>query len=183
MLPMNLQNNFLQFLKNSELVFKGVRFDVRRCDVPTSTGKKKPHEAMVHPGAVVILPIIEDSIVLIRNYRFAVGETLWELPAGTLEPDESPEKTAPRELAEETGYQAKLIEPLITFFSSPGVSNEILYTYIAKDLTFVGQNLDETEIITTEIIPWSNVMSMVKNGEIRDSKSLVTLLYYSSFCK
>lgn len=171
--------NLDHFLNHSTLAFKGVRFDVRACDVPTSCGGFRRHEAVVHPGAVVILPILDQSsIIMIRNYRFAVGETLWELPAGTLEPNEDPEASAYRELAEETGYQAKSMDFLGRFYSSPGISNEVLTSYVAKDLQFVGQNLDDTEVITAEIIAWDKVFEMIQSGEIRDNHALSTIFLY-----
>lgn len=174
-------SNLNEFIKNSTLAFKGVRFDVRACDVSGKTGKRHRHEAVVHPGAVVILPLMDDdSIVMIRNFRFAVGETLWELPAGTLEPDEDPETSAYRELAEETGYQAKSMEMLGCFYSSPGISNEVLTAFVARDLVFVGQDLDDTENITTEILSWDKVQELVNRGEIRDSHALCTFFLFRS---
>lgn len=171
--------NLDQFLNNSTLAFHGVRFDVRACNVSTSTGELRRHEAVVHPGAVVILPIWDDnSILMIRNFRFSVGETLWELPAGTLEPNEDHEKTAYRELAEETGYEAKSMEMLGRFYSSPGISNEVLTAYVARDLHFVGQNLDDTEVITAEAVPWDKVLEMARSGEIRDNHALSTIFLY-----
>ncbi len=120
----------------------------------------------------------EDSIVMIRNQRVAVGEVLWELPAGTLEPEEAPAVTAYRELIEETGYEAAEIESLTNFYSSPGICNEVMHVYVAKDLKFVGQQLDAREVITPEIVSWSKVMKMIKSGEIKDGKTLTTLLFY-----
>lgn len=155
-------------------LFTGVRFSVY---------KKGKGEFIAHPGAVVILPVLQDQVILIRNERFAVGETLWELPAGTLEPNEEPAVTAARELIEETGYKAKNIELLTTFFTSPGISNELMYAYAAQDLEEVGQNLDEEEKITVEILPWEKVMQMVRDGAVRDGKTIAALLYYACFKK
>lgn len=159
----------------STKVYTGVRFDVYR------TESKK--EFIAHPGAVVIVPMLKDKLILIRNERFAVGETLWELPAGTLEPGEKPETTALRELIEETGYRAKSIEHLTTFFTSPGISNEKMYAYAATDLEEVGQNLDVGEKITVEILTWDKVMRMIKEGEIRDGKTIASLLYFACYKK
>lgn len=182
--PIKAMSNLGHFLDNSSLAYHGVRFDVRACEVPAKNGQTRRHEAMVHPGAVVILPLWEDdAVVMIRNYRFAVGETLWELPAGTLEADETPQTSALRELVEETGYQAKIIEPFPPFYSSPGISNEVLYAYVAKELHFVGQKLDDTEMISTEILPWQQILSMIRCGEIRDNKTLTTLLFYWTYFK
>lgn len=171
-----------QFLKNSSLVYQGVRFDIRSCEFQTKTGDLKQYEAIIHPGAAVILPLLDnDSIVMIRNQRMAVGETIWELPAGTLEPKEEPAATALRELAEETGYQAKSIRLLTTFYSSPGISNEVMHAFVAEKLHFIGQNLDAGEVITPEILTWKQVLAMIRSGEIRDAKTLITLLFYRAF--
>ena len=169
-------------LKSYERAFQGSRFDVLIQEVPAPSGKPHKREVIIHPGAVVLLPIVDPhSIILIRNERFVVGETLWELPAGTLEPGESPDQTARRELIEETGYECAGLKPLTTFYSSPGICNEVLYAYVAEDLSFVGQNLDECEKITVETLPWPQVLQMIQNHEIRDGKSLATLLYYHAF--
>ncbi|MBA3237821.1 MAG: NUDIX hydrolase [Parachlamydiaceae bacterium] len=168
-----------KFLKNSSLVYQGVRFDLRRSEFLTKNGQLKAYEALIHPGAAVILPLMDqDSIVMIRNKRIAIGETIWELPAGTLEHKEEPAASALRELAEETGYQAESIQLLTTFYSSPGISNEVMHAFVAKDLHFVGQKLDAGEVITPEILPWTQVMKMIHSGEIRDAKTILTLLFY-----
>jgi ADP-ribose pyrophosphatase len=102
----------------------------------------------VHPGAVVVLPLLDaDTIVMIRNFRPSVGATLLELPAGTLEADEPAEACAGRELIEETGYRAGRIEPLVDFYTSPGVLSERMFAFVARELSHVGQQLDEGEEI------------------------------------
>lgn len=172
------------FLENSTLVFKGVRFDVRASEIILDSQKKVYREAVIHPGAVVILPVMSaEHILMIQNQRFAVGETLWELPAGILELYEAPLTTAHRELVEETGYTAKTMTPLTKFYTSPGFCNEMIYAYVAKELDFVGQHLEEGETISTALLPWKKVLEMIQTGEIRDAKTLTTLLFYSSLCK
>lgn len=168
-------------LENGKKLFEGIRFSVYGIE-KTVGGKTYQRQAVVHPGAVVILPLLNDKTVLmIQNYRFAVGESLWELPAGTLEPDEDPKQTATRELIEETGYQSENIQFLTHFFTSPGICSEKMHAYLATDLTFVGQHLEETEEITVHPFSWNQVMGMIKEGNIKDGKTLATLLYYRSF--
>ena len=134
--------------------------------------------------AVVILPMLDDqTVVLIRNERFAVGQTLWELPAGTIEKGEDPLVCAGRELREETGYEAAKIDRLIEFYPSPGFCTELLTTFLARDLVFKGQELDETERITTEAIPLKESIQMVRDNRIRDAKTAATLLYYQTFLR
>lgn len=162
---------------------QGSRFDVYQLDLPARTPGKpaQTRELIVHPGAVVILPILDDKIVMIRNKRWAVNETLWELPAGTLEPPELPLVCAGRELIEETGYEAKSIEPLLDFYSCPGFCTELLYCFIARDLKQVGQRLEETEDIVVEPLPVNRVLDMVRSNEIRDGKSIAAILHYHTF--
>lgn len=160
-------------LKNSTLAFKGTRFEVRQID---------NRDVVIHPGAVVILPLLDkNQLILIKNERFAVGETLWELPAGTREPQEHPQLTAERELIEETGYQAEHIEYMTSFYTTPGFSNERMFAYVAKGLSYVGQNLDASEKITIEKVSWSKALEMIKSGEIHDGKTLATLLFFQQF--
>ncbi|MBA2728293.1 MAG: NUDIX hydrolase [Parachlamydiaceae bacterium] len=174
--------NLKALLENSILGFHGRRFDVRTLEMTSNDGQAISREIVIHPGAVVILPLLDhETVVMIRNERLATGEILWELPAGTLEPEEPPAHTAVRELIEETGYRAEEIEPMTNYYTSPGICNEAMYAYIAKGLTFVGQNLDESEKITIEAIKWPLLLEMVKNGQIRDGKTIATLLYYHTF--
>jgi ADP-ribose pyrophosphatase len=166
-------------LRNSERVYEGTRFSVHQQVSRATNGSRVVREMIAHPGAVTILPILEQGeIVLIRNQRYAVGTALWELPAGTIEIGEEPEETAARELEEESGYRATTLLPLTQFFTSPGISNEIMYTYIAKGLSYIGQRLDNGEEIEVEVYTWSQIDEMIKSGKICDAKTLVTLLYY-----
>lgn len=178
---MDKTNSLTQVIQQSQRVFKGIRFDVYATDLPGSKGQTVHREFIAHPGAVVILPLLnKDTVVMIRNERFAVGQQLWELPAGTLEPHELPEKTAYRELIEETGYRADNLQPLTQFFTSPGICNELMHAYVAKDLEFVGQQLDESEQIIVETLSWNKIKQMIRHQEILDGKTLTTLLYYLS---
>ncbi len=160
-------------------VFHGVRFDVYSLNLLGKQGKPFRWEYVVHPGAVVILPLLdENTVVMIRNERIAVKQTLWELPAGTLEKNETPPQTAARELVEETGYASSKITPLTEFYTSPGISNEIMYTFLAKDLQPSEQHLDDSEKIIVEPLSWNAILKMMKSGIIKDGKTLAALLYY-----
>lgn len=164
-------------LENYQRVFKGKRFDVYTLDL-----NKRKRELIIHPGAVVIVPILDkDHLIMIRNQRFAVGKELWELPAGTLEPNESPLETAGRELIEETGYKAGKITELTHFYTTPGICNELMYAYLATDLTPGKQALEDTEQITVEIVSWQKALQMARDGIIIDGKTLAALLFYQAF--
>ncbi|MCC6682090.1 MAG: NUDIX hydrolase [Phycisphaeraceae bacterium] len=169
---------------DSVKVLEGARFDVYRIELPRRDGSTKPREVVVPPNAAVILPVMDNGdVVLIRNHRFAVGKTLYEIPAGTLELGEDPDIAAGRELEEETGYAAKQIRRLCQFYPSPGFCTEYMYVYLAEKLTFQGQKLDETERIEVAVTPWSEAMSMIRDGRIIDGKTIATLLYYQTFVK
>ncbi len=174
------------FPQPGPVLLKGARFDVRQVSIPTKeTGQPaKVRELIVHPGAVVILPLLGDGqVALIRNRRWAVGEELWELPAGTLEPPEPPDQCAARELVEETGYQAGKLTHLTDFYSCPGFCTELLHAFLATDLTHVGPQLEETEQIIVEPTRWSRVLDMIRTGLIRDGKTIATLLYHATFMR
>ncbi|MFZ0564707.1 MAG: NUDIX hydrolase [Chlamydiales bacterium] len=162
--------------KNPQTLFHGKRVDLLSIEVD-----HQKREVVSHPGAVVILPLLDaETVVLIRNERYVVQKTLWELPAGTLEKDESPLSCARRELEEETGYQAGSISPLLEFYSTPGFCNEILYTFLAQDLTYVGQNLDDTEKIEVHTLKLTRAIEMIHEGTICDAKTICALLFYQT---
>ncbi|MEX0654424.1 MAG: NUDIX hydrolase [Phycisphaeraceae bacterium] len=168
--------------QEEELIHAGVRFDVRAVGYPMRAGGVQRREVVVPADAVVILPMLADGrVVLIRNERFAVGETLWELPAGTLEADEQPAACAGRELTEETGYVAATLQRLVAFYSSPGFCTEKLTVFLAQGLSYEGQALDETERITAEPVTWDEAMTMVADNRIRDGKTIAGLLYFAQF--
>lgn len=134
-------------------------------------------EVVRHPGAVVILPLADDGrVMLIRNHRFSVDRELYELPAGTLEPPEPPGECAKRELHEEAGCTAATWTFLGRFYTSPGLSDELMWAYAAKGLTMVGQKLEPDERLTVHPTPVAKVMEMIDSGEMIDGKSILTLL-------
>jgi ADP-ribose pyrophosphatase len=165
-----------------ELLLKTRRFDVVRLSYRTVDGALHTREVARHPGAVTILPILDDGrVCLIRNYRVAVDQTLIELPAGTLEPGEDPSVSAARELEEETGYRAAGVRQLCEFFMSPGVLSERMVLFLATGLTAGPTRLEGGEQIEPFVVSWDEAMSLVERGEIRDAKSLVGLLWYDRF--
>lgn len=144
-------------------------------------GESVTRDIIVHPGAVAILPLIDvNHVLLVRNQRPAVGEELWEIPAGTLEAGEPVEQAALRELAEETGYRAGRLARLGEFFPSPGLLTERTQVFVASDLTEGEQQLEADESITPHIISWGQAMAWVQDGTIRDAKTLIALMWYYS---
>jgi len=133
-------------------------------------------DVVVHPGAVLILPLLEpDQVVLIRNYRYVAETELLELPAGTLEPGESPVACAARELEEETGYAAGLLEPLCQFYTTPGFTNEFMHAFIATNLRPTSQHLDENEQIRVETMRLAEALDATADGRIIDAKTIAAL--------
>ena len=156
------------------------KFSVVEHEMATEAGSAAVCRQIVeHPGAVAILPMLSgDRVCLIRNYRIAVGKTLIELPAGTIDPKEPPAVTAVRELQEETGYTAAHWRELPPFFMSPGILNERMYLFVAEGLS-AGQPAREVgEEIENLIVPWQEAVAMAGRGEIEDAKSLVGILLW-----
>ena len=164
---------------NRKKLLEMPRFIVERREYDDGDALPIVRDVVVHPGAVVILPILEAGrIVMIRNIRQAAGERLWELPAGTREPGEPELETAGRELIEETGYRAGSIEPLAEFFTSPGILSELMHAFVATDLTYVGQQLEHGERIDVEPVEADRLRRMMRDGVIRDGKTLAVLGLY-----
>jgi ADP-ribose pyrophosphatase len=162
----------------SELLLKTSKFNVVRETQKSPGGKSKTREIVRHPGACVIVPLLDDGrVCLIRNYRIAVGQTLIELPAGTLEPPEPPHETAERELIEETGYRAAKIELLHAFYLSPGILDEKMHLYLATGLTAGESDREEGEEIENLLVPWAEAVKMVFSEQIQDAKTIVGLLW------
>src|SRR3954464_2513763 len=135
-------------LIEKQVIFDGSKVRLELHHLENDAGARTRREVCVHPGAVVVLPFLDASrILLIRNRRYAVGQILLELPAGTLEKNEDPMNCAGRELLEETGYLAARIKPIGTFYSSPGIFTEKMYAFAAYDLEQQQQALEEGEEI------------------------------------
>lgn len=155
------------------------RFRVVRVEQVTASGQRRTREIVRHPGAVVLLPLVDDDhVCLIRNYRVTIGQTLIELPAGTLEPGEPPLVTAGRELLEETGYVAEQLELLHTYYPSPGIMDERMYLYVARHLTYAAPQRELGEEIDNLVVSWDEALRLIDQGEIRDAKTLAGLLLY-----
>jgi len=166
-------------IEKRELVYEGSVTTGYRVDVRMPDGRLVRRDLIHFSGAAVVLPVLADgSIVLIRNYRFAVGEVLWEIPAGGLAAGEDPAACASRELTEETGYTAGRIEKLGEFYSCPGATDEMLYAYLATDLARGEQNLELYEEISVEVCTEQAVGRMVADGTIHDGKTIATLALY-----
>ncbi len=171
----------------NELIEKQVLYDGKKIRLEVhhladENGKRTRREVCVHNGAVVILPFIDQSnVLLIRNKRYSINQTLIELPAGTLEKKEDPMNCAGRELLEETGYLAGQLRPLGNFFSSPGILTEKMYAFAAYDLTKSVPALEEGEEIEPLQVPFDQAIAMIADGRIIDGKTIATLLLFDRF--
>lgn len=164
------------------ILFQGRLFRVVREILRTPDGREHAREIVRHPGAVAIVPVLDDGrVCLIENYRIAVGRTLLELPAGTREPDENPAETARRELAEETGYRAGRMETLVTFYPSPGILDEQMHLFLATGLVPGPPAPEGGEQICPRPTAWPDVMNLLQSGRIEDAKTLVGLFWYATF--
>lgn len=157
---------------SGRFVYRGRKYALELLD-------RDGHEFAVlrNPGSVVVLPILPGrQIVMIRSERPAVGRTLWELPAGTLDPGESPDAAARRELEEETGYRAATMTPLGRFYTSPGFTDELMTAFLGTELSHVGQRLEPDERLEVQPITVEEAMSMIDSGELCDAKTIAALL-------
>jgi ADP-ribose pyrophosphatase len=169
-------------MESSRVLLEDKRFQVVEKNLVTPDGRQRVRRIIHHPGAVVLLPLLDDGrVCLIYNYRITAEERLIELPAGTLEPNEAPLTAAHRELAEETGYRAGEMELLTTFYSSPGMMDEKMSLFVARQLQLGPTALDAGEEISPLLCTWDEALAMVREGRIQDAKTLAGLLYYDAF--
>jgi len=166
----------------SELIFQGRVFALKREQVVEPSGLTVTREIVVHPGSAVVLPVFPDGrILLIRQYRHAAGEYLWELVAGHKEPNETFAECARRELTEETGCAAELVRKLLTIFPSPGLLGERMEIFLATGLTKGAARPEDDEKITSRILTLRDAEQWIRTGKIRDAKSVSGFLYYARF--
>ena len=171
-------NEFRETVLSSSIQYSGraVRLRVDRVRLPS--GRETSREIIEHPGSVGILPLLsEGRVLLIRQYRHAVGETIWEIPAGTMEPGETPMECAGRELEEETGYRARSLKPLFECYTSPGYSMELMHLFLARGLKPTERRPEDDEIISVEPMEKGRAFRMIRSGEIRDAKTIGALAY------
>jgi ADP-ribose pyrophosphatase len=168
----------------SETLFEGKVFSVRRDRISEPGGVAATRDIVVHRGSVVLLPIFPDgSILLVRQYRHAIGAMLWELVAGRLEVGESESAGARRELIEETGYTARGVKQILEIFPSPGFVTERMWIFAATGLRRGRAQPEEDERITAKKFSLSALEKMIRRGVLHDAKSVAAILFYSRFMK
>lgn len=162
-----------------QIVHRGRKIQVAVETTVDAAGRTILRDVVLHPGAVAILPVVDkEHVCLLRNHRPVVGETLWEIPAGTLEAGEEPGHAAVRELAEETGYSAGHWRRISSFYPSPGVLSETTHLFVASQLSAGSMQLEADEQIEPQIIAWDQALAWATDGTIRDAKTLIALLFW-----
>lgn len=165
---------------STEEIFKGKIISLQVDDVELPNGKTSKREIVKHPGAVAVIAVTDEGkIVLVEQYRKAMERTLVEIPAGKLEKGEDPAKCARRELEEETGYECKEMEWLVSFYTSPGFADEIIHLYVAKGLSQKedAAGLDEDEFVNVEEVTLEEAIAYVKEKKIYDAKTAYAIQY------
>jgi len=162
---------------DSTEVYRGALLHAFSDRIELPNGHESVREYLRHPGAVCLVPLSEaNEVLMVRQYRYPFHRTILEVPAGKLDPGEAPETAARRELSEETGAAAKELIDLGTFYPSVAYTDEIIYTYLARGLTFQSQHLDDDEFLDVERIPLRTLVDMVLSGELSDGKTQAAIL-------
>jgi len=165
----------------SRHVYNGKILNLRVDRVMLRGGSQAIREVVEFHGGVAVVALDgAGRVLLVRQYRYAVGRYLLELPAGNLEPGERPEECAARELEEETGYRAARVEPLCSFYSAPGGTDELMHVFWATGLALGRSRPDDDERIEVVPVMWDDALAMVARGEICDAKSVIGLLMAQS---
>ena len=159
-------------------VYRGKIISVRCDDATRGDGKPCKREIVEHPGGACVMCVLDGKVALVRQFRYAYGEEILELPAGKLNLAEAPDVCAMRELSEETGLEAERLELLHVLYPTPGYTDEKIYIYFAHGVTKGKAHLDEGEFLNVEFFDVDEVLEMITRGEIKDAKTIVGLYRY-----
>ncbi|MEJ2050966.1 MAG: NUDIX hydrolase [Calditrichota bacterium] len=166
----------------SEKVYEGKLLHVYRDEVRLPDGRTSIREYIRHPGAAVMVPFLDNgNLIMERQFRYPLREELWELPAGKIDPGESPLESAKRELQEETGYRGETFTRVGILHPCIGYSNEVIYIYMVEGLTFHRDQQDKDEFVETFEIDLDDALEAVRTGRITDAKSMVGVLWGEKF--
>ena len=158
-----------------EVLFKGRMLRLERDTVLLPNGLQTSREVVRHPGAVGIIALKDQQVLLVRQYRYAIAQKTLEIPAGKLDPQEPPMDCAVRELREETGYRGTM-EHISTFYTTPGFSDEVMHLFLAQDLVWDPLTPDDDEFIEVERIPWDEAVQRAQQNEFNDAKTILGIL-------
>lgn len=166
---------------SSKPIYDGRVVKLRLDTVELENGSTALREVVHHSGGVAVLALDDDNnVMMVRQFRYPYAELLLEIPAGKLEPGEDPAACGRRELEEEAGCIAGDYRFLAKAYPTPGYTDEVLHIYIAKDLTFTRQHLDNDEFLTLLRLPYKKALEMCLNGEIKDAKTMIAILMYQA---
>jgi len=166
-------------LINHREVYSGKIVKVHVDTIRQKSGGTTIREVVLHPGGVTAVPVLDDGrLLLIRQFRYPVGKYILELPAGELDSGQPPLETVARELEEEIGYRAGALTHECTFYTTPGICNESIHLFVARDLTQTTQQLEEGEHIMVEAHSIEECLQKMATGEIRDGKTILGILWY-----
>ncbi len=175
---MELQNPETRILSHEE-VYRGIIVTLHVDKIQLPSGRAGTREVVHHPGGVVVVPVLDDGrLVLVRQFRYPLKKYILEFPAGKLDSNQSPGETITRELEEEAGYRADTMTLEFSFYSTPGISDEIIHLFVARGLRPVSQRLEEGEHISVETYTLSECLDKIRTGEIADGKTLIGILWY-----
>ncbi|MEZ0393584.1 MAG: NUDIX hydrolase [Desulfurococcaceae archaeon] len=167
-------------IKERVSMFKGLRFDVERVTVE-ARGRTFQRDVVVFPQSSVILPLLDDRRALfLSQYRAPINDYIFEVPAGVVNPGETPLEAAKRELVEETGYEASSWQYLGSFYPVPGYSTELMHFFVARGLRHVGARPEPYELIEVQEVEMSDALGMLKGGEIKDMKTALAILLWTT---
>jgi ADP-ribose pyrophosphatase len=170
--------NFNEETLAENVIYNGKIFQLMSNTVRLPNQKITTRDIINHPGAVAILPIHNNNIILVRQYRYAINQVTLELPAGTLERGEDSRECAHRELMEETGYSATNLEKLFNCYLAPGYSSERVTMFLATGLSKHQQDPDEDEFIQVETVTLLDAVDMIHRNQIVDTKTIAGILYF-----
>jgi ADP-ribose pyrophosphatase len=171
----------------SQQLYEGKIFELDRDTVRFPDGKTAEFDIIRHPGASAIVPFLNDptgeepQLLLLRQYRYAAGGYIYEIPAGRLDEGESPEECAARELKEETGCTAEKLEPMTSMLTTPGFTDEVIHLFMATGLTHGEPNREADEFADVVIMRLSEALELIHQGEIIDSKTVLGIMYAAGF--
>ncbi|MFC2020091.1 NUDIX hydrolase [Chloroflexota bacterium] len=169
---------------SSRVIYEGRVLKLRVDNVRTADGRESTREIVEHSDCIAIVPVDADgNILLVSQYRKAVEKEILEIPAGGIEPGETPDDAVRREMREETGYLPRRIQRLGGFYSAPGYSSEYLYLYLATDLTPSPLRAEDTDDITLVRLPAGQIPELIATGRLADAKSLAGLLLFLEYQK
>jgi ADP-ribose pyrophosphatase len=175
---MESENPETAVLEHQE-VYRGKIVNLHVDVIKQASGRITIREVVLHPGGVTAVPVLEDGrLLLIRQFRYPIGKYILELPAGKLDTGQPPLETVARELEEEIGYSAGSLKHECTFYTTPGISNELIHLFVATNLIQCSQRLEEGEHITVEAYSVEECLKKIRTGEIADAKTILGILWY-----